>query len=91
MLARVTSRELTEWEAYERVAGPIGDDRFDRLFAMLASVIANVNRTKKQRPYRAEQFMPKWDPKAPVERKPEMSDEDMLRAVKRAHKALGGG
>ena len=57
---------------------------------MLASVIANVNRTKSQRPYRAEQFIPKWDRDAPPERTPEMDGRDMLRAVKRAHKAMGG-
>jgi len=57
---------------------------------MLAAVIANVNRTKRQKPYQAEQFIPKWDRDAPPERPAEMSGEDMLRAVKRAHKALGG-
>lgn len=56
---------------------------------MLASVIANVNRSKKQRPYQAEQFMPKWERRQTV-RTGEMSGEDMLRAVKRIHKAMGG-
>jgi hypothetical protein len=57
---------------------------------MLASVVANVNRGRSQRPYSAEQFMPKWDKDARPDRRPEMSAEDMLRAVKRAHKAMGG-
>lgn len=88
-MARIDSHELTEWEAYEAVAGPIGEERFDTLFAMLASVIANVNRSKRQRPYQAEQFMPKWERRAPVPQG-EMSGDDMLRAVKRIHKAMGG-
>jgi hypothetical protein len=90
LLARISSRELTEWEAFEQVEGPIGDRRIDQLFGMLASVVANVNRAKRQKPYSAEQFIPKWDRKARPERKPEMDGHDMLRAVKRAHKALGG-
>lgn len=57
---------------------------------MLASVIANSNRTKASKPYKAEQFIPKWDPNAYPERRPEMSGEDMLRAVKRINKTMGG-
>jgi hypothetical protein len=62
----------------------------DYLFAMLATVIANANRAKRTRPYKADQFMPKWDAKAPAERKQEMSGEDMLRAVKRLNRTMGG-
>lgn len=90
MLARVSSRELTEWAAYEQVSGPIGPERLDRLFGMLASVVANAQRSKKGRPYKPEQFIPKWDPKATTDRRPEMTGEEMLRAVRRANKAMGG-
>lgn len=72
------------------MAGPIGADRIDYLFGMLASVIANSNRSKSSKPYRADQFIPKWDKNAPAERRPEMSPEEMIRAVKRANKAMGG-
>lgn len=57
---------------------------------MLSSVIANVNRSKKQRPFTAEQFMPKWERRRTV-KSGAMDGEDMLRAVKRIHKAMGGG
>jgi hypothetical protein len=90
LLTRITSRELTEWEAYETVAGPIGQERLDYLFALLQVTIANVNRSKKSRPYKIDQFMPKWDPKPLPERRPEMSPEDMLRAAKRINRAMGG-
>jgi hypothetical protein len=90
LLARVSSRELTEWEAYEAVTGPIGDERFDHLFAMLASVVANVNRDRKQRPYPAEQFLPKWQAKQETGNG-ETDPEQLLRTVKRLHKAMGGG
>lgn len=33
--------------------------RIDARFAMLASILANQNRGKNQRPYRVEDFMPK--------------------------------
>jgi hypothetical protein len=83
LLDRIDSRELTEWEAYEAVAGPLGPARLDALFAQLMSVLANVNRSRRQRPYTAEQFMPQWDAEAPKQRRPEMSGEEMLRAAKR--------
>lgn len=57
---------------------------------MLASVVANTNRAKRSKPYKAEQFIPKWDAKARPEQRPEMTPDEMLRAVKRAHKTLGG-
>lgn len=89
-MSRIDSRELTEWQAYERVAGPLGAERIDILFARLMSVIANANRSKSQRPYSAEQFMPKWDPEALPDRRPEMDGEQMLRAVKRMHRGMAG-
>jgi hypothetical protein len=57
---------------------------------MLMAVIANVNRGKGVRPYKQEQFMPRWDPEAPPERKPEMSGQEMLRAVKSINNRMGG-
>jgi len=57
---------------------------------MLQATIANVNRSKRERPYKAEQFAPKWERRQPVDGNGEMSGEDMLRAVKRIHKAMGG-
>lgn len=87
---RIDSREVTEWQAYERVAGPLGPGRTDYLFGMLASVVANVNRPKRQRPYRAEQFVPKWDVDAPPERRPEMDGHAMLAAVRKINRTMRG-
>lgn len=88
LLARVDSRELTEWEAYERVAGPVGDERLDYLFAMLQATIANVNRSKKQKAYEAAAFMPKWG--MAKESSGPMSGEEMLDAVKKLNGRMGG-
>lgn len=57
---------------------------------MLQATIANVNRDKRQRPFKAEQFVPKWERRRQVDGNGEMSPEDMLRAVKRINKAMGG-
>jgi len=70
------------------VSGPIGDERLDHLFAMLQATLANLNRSKKQRPYEAKTFLPKWGHEAP--KQGPMSGEDMLRAVKRLNKQMGG-
>lgn len=91
LLDRIDSREIPEWMAYERVAGPLGAARQDALFAQLMTLLANVNRPKNKRPYKTEQFVPKWDPDAPPERKPEMSPDEMLRAVRKIHKTMTGG
>lgn len=54
---------------------------------MLQATIANVNRSKKVRPYKAEQFLPNWEP---VEAAGPMTGEDMLRAVKQYNRNMGG-
>jgi hypothetical protein len=54
---------------------------------MLQATIANVNRGKGAKPYTAEQFLPRWGLSKPAG---PMTGEDMLRAVKRANKAMGG-
>jgi hypothetical protein len=88
LLARIDSRELTEWAAYERVAGPIGDDRFDHLFSMLQATIANVNRGKNQRAHEPAAFLPKWGVAKPDPGP--MSGHDMLDAVKKLNRRMGG-
>lgn len=87
----MSSRELTEWAAFEQVYGPIGDERYDHLFAMLQSTLANVNREKKVKPYTFEQFMPGWGKSAEdAERPREMDPREMLRAAKRITRGMGG-
>lgn len=82
---------MSEWQAYEKVNGPLGGARLDALFAQLMALTANVNRGSKQTAFKAEQFMPQWDPDAPPERKPEMSPDDMLKAVKTMHRSMTRG
>lgn len=60
MLARVDSRELSEWAAYERVAGPLGGARGDIQAGIIAATVNNVNRKKGARPATPAKFVPEW-------------------------------
>jgi hypothetical protein len=56
---------------------------------MLQATLANVNRAKSVKPYTAEQFMPKWGVAKRQAAGP-MDPYELLRAVKKANRALGG-
>lgn len=58
MLRRMSSREFSEWMAYDRLEG-IGQPRDDARFGLLASLIANVNRDRSRHPepYEVKDFM----------------------------------
>lgn len=59
MLEAMTSRELAEYIAYNRIS-PYDDSRGDLQAAIVASTVANVNRNPKKRPqpYKPIDFMP---------------------------------
>ncbi|MCP2339160.1 phage tail assembly protein T [Actinomadura rupiterrae] len=61
LLATIDARELAEWSAYERVAGPLGPDRGDYQAAIIAATIANGNRDEKSEPFTPADFLPDWD------------------------------
>ncbi|MGH7341914.1 MAG: phage tail assembly protein T [Candidatus Rokuibacteriota bacterium] len=86
LLARCSASELTEWAAYERIAGPLGAERGDVQAAIVASTIANVNRGKKSRRFMPKDFIPRWDRSGSGARTPEAM-RNMLIAMTRR---LGG-
>jgi hypothetical protein len=57
MLAELTSRQIAEWHAFYNLE-PFGWREEWRRVAMIAAVIANVNRGKATRPFRESDFMP---------------------------------
>ncbi len=59
MLSRIDSRELTEWQAYAELE-PFGEWRGDLRAGIVASTIANVNRKKDSKPFKASDFMPEF-------------------------------
>lgn len=85
---RVSSREFAEWLAYERLE-PFGPERDDLRAALVAAVIANVNRDPKKRrkPYEVSDFMPKFDRGPEPERK---SDGELLARVEMLNAVFGG-
>lgn len=57
LLDRVSSRELSEWQAFD-ACEPIGCWRMDYNFAMLCALFANANRKKGTQPFKTIDFMP---------------------------------
>lgn len=84
MLARMTSTEVTEWMAYERVAGHLGPARADVQAAIVAATIANANRGKRGRRFKIQNFIPKWD------RHARQSWQEQLSIVEQLNAAFGG-
>lgn len=85
MLNSIPSRLLSEWMAFARLE-PFGEERADLRAGIIAATVANVNRGKKDKPLRAQDFMPKFD-----EVEDDMPDwERMLRQVEMLNAAFGG-
>ncbi|MGW2985464.1 phage tail assembly protein T [Streptomyces goshikiensis] len=85
LLATHSSAELTEWIAYEQIAGTIGQARDDLLMAMLAATVSNANRGK-GRKAKVSDFLPKWDRGG----RRHMDWTEMLAAVKTMNRSMGG-
>ena len=73
---------MTEWAIVYGLE-PFGDERADLRSGVVASTIANVNREKKRKPYKPEDFLL-------FREKPRQSWEDQLRIVEMLNAAYGG-
>jgi hypothetical protein len=63
--------EFFDWMLYESIE-PFGDRRGDIQASVVASTIANVNRSEKTKPYTVSDFLPTWEPKPePKQQTPE--------------------
>src|SRR5437879_9524104 len=60
LLARIDSRELSEWKAYERLYGPLGPSRDDQLMAILAATTRNSFISRESDAVTPADFMPDW-------------------------------
>lgn len=85
LLAETGSAELAEWQAYERLTGPLGGARGDVHAALIASTIAAANRGKNQRVPKLADFLIPWD-KGAVRKSP----EELFKIAQMANAALGG-
>ena len=79
LLARIDSRELSEWMAYFSLE-PWGTEVEDWRAGMIAATISNVNRDEKKRkkPFEPKDFIPQRK-KPPVE---EQSPEEQAKILK---------
>lgn len=83
LLARISSKELTEWMAFSQIE-PFGADTSYLGHAITASTVANVNRQKGKKPHKPEDFMPKF------EKKKEQSTESMVAFAAYMTASMGG-
>lgn len=81
LLERVSSAELTHWQAYEQVAGPLGSERDDANAAMTAFYVLQGLGSKK---VKLEKLLPKWD------RKPAQKWQHMKMMAQAMTKQFGG-
>ena len=81
---RLSSFELSEWMAFERITGPLGRRRQDIQAATIAATVANANRGKGGKKFKLSDFL---IPYGTSERK---SPEEMLAAIKSLNSSMGG-
>lgn len=88
LLARISSRELTEWQAYYRLE-PFGEERADLRAGIIASTMANTARDPKKhsKPFEPREFMPQFDDEPMDE---EQEQEALWAKVNAVMFALGG-
>lgn len=90
LLARISSRELSEWMALSSIE-LLGQERIELLLAQLLALTANVNRSKDQDPVSAFDFLPWWpEAEAPATRDDAQTPEQMLALVEALNAAMGG-
>jgi len=84
LLARISSRELTEWMAYWRLE-PWGEPRADLRAAIIAATVANTARDprRKPRPFKPADFLPRFERRR-------QSWQEQLRYIEWLNAALGG-
>lgn len=70
---QLTSTQLSEWEAYNRLE-PIGRYRDDYRTALLCAVVANITRKKGTKLATIDDFMLNWDTEQPKKRKQSLSE-----------------
>lgn len=82
LLGRISSRELTEWIAFAQVE-PFGTEVTLLGHAITASTVANANRGKGSKAYKASDFMPEFKKKA-------QTVDEMLQFAEMVTISMGG-
>lgn len=63
-MAGMSAAQLRGWIEYYEYE-PFGEERADLRTAIVACVVANANRSRNQKPFKVNDFMPKFGPKQP--------------------------
>jgi hypothetical protein len=82
LLARISSKELTQWMAFYKLE-PFGADAEFLGHAITASTVANVNRKKGSKTLKPVDFMPKFENQ-------EQSTEQQIQFAAMITEAFGG-
>lgn len=81
MLAGMSSREISEWMAYEKITGPLDvRQRMDISAGIIAATVHNANSKKRAK---VAAFLPRWF-------KRRKSPQEIWQDVLKANAALGG-
>ncbi len=86
LLSEISSRELTEWIEYAKLE-PFGEERADLRSAIVAATVANVNRGKKQKPFKPSDFMVDFASDRTARKQ---TTEEMIAIAEAVTAALGG-
>lgn len=82
LLKRTSSRELSEWMAYEQLTGPLDERlRGDIQSGIVSATVANSQSTRGRA--KPADFLPEWD-------KREKTPEELWQDVMAANAAMGG-
>ena len=86
-MSRLDSRELTEWYA-DYLTEPWSERRADIRAAIIAQILAEINRDRKRRPrpYRLDEFMAVPPPEQKKKAMPWQAMKMMLKAVSKTIK-----
>lgn len=52
----MSPEEFEQWWAYDQFVAPLGDQRIVRQLALIACILANVNRSKGRAPFEVDDF-----------------------------------
>lgn len=88
-LARISSRELVEWMAFDAVE-PLGESRADLRMGIVAATVANVNRASNQPAVAPADFVPGYWDEEPDEEDAPADWQGMLATVEALNAAFGG-
>lgn len=83
--SQLSSSELTEWMAYERMTGPLGRRRSDIQAAVIAQMVYEVNRSKKAKRSKLRDFIPDYG-----KQRRQKTPDEILGTLRSITKSFGG-